>query len=861
MPAITNVSATNTTPAFGQTQYDVTVVVNFTNGQGRQLTIRSTDLTPEYKHTEAAPTTGILTHTFTGIETDNGVLHHFEAYFEDQPTCIDNDSYTSPIAKMLTTFTPTIGQQTCNTEYVVNFHVDFAALGGNLVVRDMTDNVDIYNQTAPVGTSFDGTSIVLTPDGKSHTLRIYFTSDPTYYLEQNVDAPKMPSLDIANTFSVVDCNGQVTAHLSVTFTNQTGDLVLLDENDNPLTTFTAPTEGTPYTYDWTMAADGAAHTAKAYFTSLGATCATTLPLTAPLTPTVTVTKDAALSTLSCDGTFSYVYDIVGTNQTGNLMVQGAGELAPTNYGPVATAQHTVSGVQLTAATGVEVIRAWYDDRATCLANATETFPEAVSIALTSTKSDLHCDGTFDITLTVNFSGQRGDLVIEDANGNEIDRQTAPVSPYSFVWSGLKADGSNYSAKAYFAGATDCDDNTAQTAPVEMYINDLSTTESIIYCNGTTFDLTINVEAENPQADIIVKEGTTELHRFTVATPLTGKIPYSIVLSDIPTDQAAHTIRAFFDGYEACAKTWTYTAPTPNPCQYRYDTICVGQGYNRYGLVLPAQTVAGDQTHQVVDTIIELRVIDLPQVSLTTVDPVCNSDGNIVIPYTIIAGEPNRFDVDFDDATLPDLTGLVLNGGVLNVTVPAGLPAGIYNADIEFYHTTATCSTTERFTFEIAEDNLIYSKWTDVLLINNADERFVEYQWYQDGNLMDGETQQRLYDPQGLTGNYYCLLTTTDGQKIRTCVISFSEAPRSADLPQPTKIEIAPKRLRGGEQLNISRSDDGEATVTFFSSTGKKVTSTAIYDAETAVTTPEQTGLYIVVVDNGDVRFTDKIIVE
>ena len=78
---------------------------------------------------------------------------------------------------------------------------------------------------------------------------------------------------------------------------------------------------------------------------------------------------------------------------------------------------------------------------------------------------------------------------------------------------------------------------------------------------------------------------------------------------------------------------------------------------------------------------------------------------------------------------------------------------------------------------------VYSKWTDVLFVDNKAGLYSAYQWYADNKAMSGETQQRLYDPKGLSGNnviYYCELTLTDGTKLYTCPQKFDDAPRSAE---------------------------------------------------------------------------------
>ena len=119
---------------------------------------------------------------------------------------------------------------------------------------------------------------------------------------------------------------------------------------------------------------------------------------------------------------------------------------------------------------------------------------------------------------------------------------------------------------------------------------------------------------------------------------------------------------------------------------------------------------------------------------------------------------------------------------------------------------------QKFIVNIRErcyDDLMYSKWNDVLFINNADHRFVSYQWYDSDVLMPGETQQRLYDPNGLKGLYYCRMTTTDGQSIRTCAYRFNEVPRSADASQQTAPGQVIRRYRVTPHVYIIQEQTGD----------------------------------------------------
>ena len=89
---------------------------------------------------------------------------------------------------------------------------------------------------------------------------------------------------------------------------------------------------------------------------------------------------------------------------------------------------------------------------------------------------------------------------------------------------------------------------------------------------------------------------------------------------------------------------------------------------------------------------------------------------------------------------------------------------------------------------VGDADAMYSKWSDVLFVENKDQRYVGFQWFENGMMLPGETQQRLYKPEGLPGVYMCEMTTSDGSRFVTCSYRFDQVPRSADnTPEPAQI--------------------------------------------------------------------------
>lgn len=157
---------------------------------------------------------------------------------------------------------------------------------------------------------------------------------------------------------------------------------------------------------------------------------------------------------------------------------------------------------------------------------------------------------------------------------------------------------------------------------------------------------------------------------------------------------------------------------------------------------------------------------------------CDDANEIRVPFTITNGNPDQFDVNVDGNHYAG----TIDGTDIVFTLTS-MTAGDYSAIVTVGEAGSACETTEAITFTIALSGQMYSKWTDVLFIDNHNHLYTAYQWYADGAVLTGESLQRLYNPVGMSGLstlYYCRLTTTDGRTLYTCPQAFDDVPRSAD---------------------------------------------------------------------------------
>ena len=106
----------------------------------------------------------------------------------------------------------------------------------------------------------------------------------------------------------------------------------------------------------------------------------------------------------------------------------------------------------------------------------------------------------------------------------------------------------------------------------------------------------------------------------------------------------------------------------------------------------------------------------------------------------------------------------------------------------------------RYTYRLTVKQGIemYSKWTDVIFVPNTDSLYTAYQWYQNGQPIDGANEQFYHNPNGLSGLYHCVMQTRDGGTEETCPAAFGSIDRSAEHNPGD----APKQLVAQRTYNI-----------------------------------------------------------
>jgi len=171
---------------------------------------------------------------------------------------------------------------------------------------------------------------------------------------------------------------------------------------------------------------------------------------------------------------------------------------------------------------------------------------------------------------------------------------------------------------------------------------------------------------------------------------------------------------------------------------------------------------------------------------------------------------------------------------------------------EFTKAEATAVSTVPEYEDCCIDGRMYRKWNNVLFIDNHDNAYKAYQWYKNGNKLNGETAQRYYtgstSMEGTTDLYHCVMTRHDNSTQRSCPLTFDLTPRAKEAAVDNltgdDISIYPTAVSAGGTVTVSYSGAGTMQATLLTMTGQTVSTAVLTAQQTTITVPQQAGLYI-----------------
>lgn len=249
---------------------------------------------------------------------------------------------------------------------------------------------------------------------------------------------------------------------------------------------------------------------------------------------------------------------------------------------------------------------------------------------------------------------------------------------------------------------------------------------------------------------------------------------------------------------------------------------------------------------------------------------CSGSGTVEVPFTILSGSTTSYDLLFSDTA--KMLGFKdrLNQPIqatdnkLVIDINESVWAGPYEATLIFHN--RHCDTLHfaiPFTVYYNPDSLITQRWNDFLSVRKTAYDyyggFTDYQWYKNGQRLDGQTGTQLYLPDvGLDGGAYAieLTRTKDGIRMRSCDFY------PAEEPSTVTIIVYPTVLSARQKAPVHVRTGATGRVLAYNQAGTLVGQWTMTDGDNQVMLPAAEGLYLLrlLFDSGRIE-TRKIIVQ
>lgn len=797
--------------------YKVAMEVKYKNPNSK-LVIEDSDPNVGNRHEYSLPniafeTEGTLKDTIT-VTTDDH-FYSWHAYFKDWTSA--EATATTPRAGVprIDTAQVSFKQPDCNElTTTLSFNLDYRYQQGTLEywVDDLTKKSLSENGYSARDTAWKTLPLTFTgikADGRSdHKLHIKFGGPNS--CEKEYVLPKVPLSPVINKVEIVSTiPDKVTCSttdypidVKVTLPyDATGEKLVLFYDENGATKESAEftVNGKVVTTTIVVAnIENGNHTIEAAFANRKE-CKKAIE-TAYKSPDIARIHDFTVtpSALACD---KEVYSISGTITfdlpDGDLIVKydDAHQVTITN----ATSPATFTIPNMTAIGDPLTVQAWLSGspndecKKTSESFASPGRPHIEVKNLSFSTPDCE-NATTTLTFDLDYRYQQGQLLIngvqQSVSFNEADTNMLTLTGLKLE--NIPADGKNdHHLQVVFNGANSCDlDSFLQDVPFSPIINSVTVTNvpQKVLCGEDEYKVSVTVVTpyDATGRNIVLTYEGRDTTIVVTGTSTTVQVRLTTI------GGAQETITAEYEATPtqiACPKeSVSFATPTRVSCVHDEDAICEGEDYTwtRHDIVYPRPALGIDTFTVGYDSLF-LTVYAKPRIQIATVEMACDSEDEIRIPFTKLGGDPNDFIISINGTGYPgtpDGTDIVFDR--------TNLPAGDYSAIVTVGEANVPCATTENVSFTIALSDQMYSKWTDVLFINNRDGRYTSYLWYEEGKGVITEVEaskQYLYNPAGLPGVYYCRMTTTDNQTVYTCPQRFDEVtPSRTVAPQQQAVK-------------------------------------------------------------------------
>lgn len=331
-------------------------------------------------------------------------------------------------------------------------------------------------------------------------------------------------------------------------------------------------------------------------------------------------------------------------------------------------------------------------------------------------------------------------------------------------------------------------------------------------------------------------------------------------------------------FSGCDSTVVYHVEE-NPTYHVYDTVSIVRG-DKYEFGTQTLTETGDYTETFrsaadCDSVVDLylRVLMLLDVESADMSEICHDQEKIVVPFTIVEGEPQEGKFIFDDyarrvGRFSDIdVSYNVGQDYFEIPMPDSILPGMYHAQLAFYD-----GVIGRDTIAVTLDvkystSVLTQRWSDVIAVKNSEHNnvggvgfdFSAFQWFVNGDSVAGASNSIFYSTDGLdVQSLYSVLLTrrSDGVAQYTCL--FSPADLSMVDSEPTVYfggttqSVSVPEYVGGNRVDIAiYTLDGLLVGRYSFSSSDQV----------QILMPSEAGIYLMEMVLGDWRNTRKIVIK
>lgn len=242
--------------------------------------------------------------------------------------------------------------------------------------------------------------------------------------------------------------------------------------------------------------------------------------------------------------------------------------------------------------------------------------------------------------------------------------------------------------------------------------------------------------------------------------------------------------------------------------------------------------------------------------------ICADDEIVEIDYTVSSGKLTGYSmvysdkakkVGFEDVEVLDSVGALES---IELILPEKVRPDNYEVEVTFYNSDCGNVDTTLVFDVLYPDSVIAQRWNDVLAVKNSDYNggyeFVAYQWFLNGQPLEGFTSSQYYTGLDLdfSGEYQVLLTRKDdGVSVMTCGIVPTE------FAEEVLNNIGTLVFRN-DVVEVSSAQQARGYI--YSLSGLIYSTFDLEEGNNFVQMPSQAGLYIMVIEGVEAQ---KILVE